>query len=738
MYFKTHVALLLLGLVSVSVSQYEIYPFFNESLSFEERVTDLISRLTLDEVIAQLSHGGSGQDGTGNDPAPGSVRLGIEPFSWYNECLRGVVWQTATPFPQALGLAATWSYEAIRSMAEATGEELRALWIDYTSRGLYGSHRGLHCCSPVINIMRHPLWGRNQETYGEDPFLSGVMAAAYVDGLKGRDPKYMRAVAGCKHFAAYAGPDNVPESRFSFNAVVSERDLRVTFFPQFKKCVEAGTGSIMCSYNMLNGVPNCANPYILNDVLRDDWGFKGFVISDLGAIENMMTGESYTSDPVVMAAASLQAGLNLELDGGDTDNVMSMLGQAVAAGYVTEDEIRGAAFPLFMIRMQLGMFDSTINNPYVNYSMDIIQSQEHRDLAVHLAAQSYVLLTNPNNFLPLQQTVYNHVAIVGPMADNALQLYGDYTPDVNTYYLKTPLQGLSPLGTTVTSGNGCADNYCTNYTSTNITEAVTGADLVFVCLGTGQAVEAEGNDRTELTLPGEQGTLLTDAIAAANGAPVVLLLFNAGPLALDPDVVTQLEAIIECFLPAQATGDALYQVVTGQVNPAGRLPFTWELSMDQVPDMTDYTMVNRTYRYWYQDSPQFPFGYGLSYTTFNYSDLSVTPTTGNVSRDVSVTVTNTGDRDGDEVIQTYIRWVSPSETMPILQLVDFARVTIAAGDSYTYTSNIPLERMAVFHDEGGFYVEAGDIEFFVGGQQPNQEVNIGSNVLSTTITIPSE
>jgi len=737
MYYTTVVAVLLLGLVGLS--QQQEYPFFNESLSFEERVTDLISRLTLDEVIAQLSHGGSGDDGTGNGPAPGIPRLGIDPFSWYNECLRGVVWAgAATSFPQSLGLAATWSYEALRSMAEATGEELRAKWLDFMSQGLYGSHRGLHCCSPVINIMRHPLWGRNQETYGEDPFLSGTMSEAYVDGLSGRDPKYMRAVAGCKHYAAYAGPDNVPVSRFTFDAEVSERDLRVTFFPQFKKCVEAGTGSIMCSYNKLNGVPNCANSYILNDVLRGDWGFEGFVISDMDAIEDMMTQHHYFSDEVQMAGATIQAGVNLELTSGSADNAFSMLGQAVEEGYVTEEEIRAAAFPLFMIRMKLGMFDSTINNPYLNYSLDIIQSQEHQDLAVHLATQSYVLLTNPNNFLPLQQDLYDHVSIVGPMADNAIQLFGGYNPDMDATYVKTPLQGLSPFGSTVTSGNGCDDNYCVNYNSTVTVEAVTGADLVFVCLGTGQEVEQEGNDRSVLTLPGEQGTLLTDAITAANGAPVVLLLFNAGPLALDPDVVTQLDAILECFFPAQATGDALYQVVTGQVNPGGRLPFTWEISMDQVPDMTNYTMVNRTYRYWYQDSPQFPFGYGLSYTSFNYTDLSVTPTTGNVSRDVSVTVTNTGDRDGDEVIQIYIRWVSPSETMPILQLVAFERVTISAGDSYTYTTNIPLDRMAVYHDVGGFYVESGDIEFFAGGQQPNQEVNVGSNVLSTTITIPSD
>jgi beta-glucosidase len=321
--------------------------------------------------------------------------------------------------------------------------------------------------------------------------------------------------------------------------------------------------------------------------------------------------------------------------------------------------------------------------------------------------------------------------------NNGYQQYNNYAPAFDKKYTSTPLSSLSVLGNTVTSGTGCSDLTCEAYNSTVITEAVTGADLVFVCLGTGTKVEREGRDRADMLLPGEQATLLTDAIAAADGAPIVLILFNAGPVELEPDVLSEIDAVLEVFFPAQSGGEAILQVVQGTVNPAGRLPYTWERSLEQAPNITDYSMANRTYRYWDQDSPMFPFGYGLSYTTFNYSDLSVTPTTGNVSRDVSVTVTNTGDRDGDEVIQVYIRWVSPSEEMPRLQLVAFDRVMIAAGDSYTYTTTVPLDSLAVFHDVGGFYVESGDIEFFVGGQQPNQLVNVGSNVLNTTITIPN-
>jgi len=234
---------------------------------------------------------------------------------------------------------------------------------------------------------------------------------------------------------------------------------------------------------------------------------------------------------------------------------------------------------------------------------------------------------------------------------------------------------------------------------------------------------------------GGDAQILSDAIDASNGAPIVLLLFNAGPVVIDTDLLEQVDSIIECFFPAQSTGDAILSVLTGETNPAARLPYTWETSMDQVPDMVNYTMVNRTYRYWYQDEPLYPFGYGLSYTTFRYSNFTVSATEGTGDRFVTVDVTNTGPRDGDEVVQVYIQWVAPSETMPILQLVEFDRVTITAGDTVTVSLTIAAENFMVYTDEDGFVFEDGDIVIYVGGQQPNQTENVGSNVLQQTITI---
>ncbi|MEE6484296.1 hypothetical protein FKM82_013830 [Ascaphus truei] len=280
-------------LLSLTVSLGQEYPFMDPSLPWDDRVKDLIGRLTLKEMMLQMARGGVMQNG----PAPPITRLGVKPYSWNTECLRGDAlapgW--ATSFPQALGLAASFSPELVSQVANATATEVRAKHNYFVSIGNYDDHTGLSCFSPVINIMRHPLWGRNQETYGEDPYLSGVLAAAFVRGLQGDHPRYVKASAGCKHFAAHGGPENIPVSRFSFDAKVEERDLRMTFLPQFHACVRAGSYSVMCSYNRVNGVPACANKMLLSDVLRTEWGFRGYVVSDEGAVEFIIWQHKYTS-----------------------------------------------------------------------------------------------------------------------------------------------------------------------------------------------------------------------------------------------------------------------------------------------------------------------------------------------------------------------------------------------------------------------------------------------------------
>ncbi|KAK3600407.1 hypothetical protein CHS0354_026640 [Potamilus streckersoni] len=629
------------------------YPFLNVSLPWDVRVDDLVKRLTLEELMVQMSKGGAGPQG---GPAPAIDRLGIKPYSWNTECLRGDASAgPATSFPQSLGLAASFSPSIIFDVAQATGIEVRAKYTDFSSQGVYGDHKGISCFSPVINIMRHPLWGRNQETYGEDPYLSGIYAANFVQGLQGDHPRYLRANAGCKHFDVHGGPENIPASRFTFDAQVRERDWRLTFLPAFKECVMAGSYSLMCSFNKINGVPACVNDKLLWNILRQEWGFQGYVISDEDAIENMITYHKYFNNSIDAVAACVKAGCNLEVTTSNPTPAYFSMVDAVNKGVLSEDTVRERAKPLFYTRMRLGEFDPSAMNPYTQYNLSYIQNPAHRELAVKAAMQTFVLLKNDNNLLPLRKN-FNNIAIIGPMADNLVQLFGNYNPDPDPKYSMTPLQGLQKLASQVNYAAGCSDNRCTNYSTDDIKKAVQGTQLAIVCLGIGLELESEDNDRSSMELPGNQSQLLQDAINFGNGAPVILLLFNAGPVNITMfDAEPRIPAILECFYPAQATGEALYNVLTMSVpgsNPAGRLPYTWYRTADQIPSMTSYTMEGRTYRY-FQGDALYPFGYGLSYSTFQY--LKMTFESVIVAGDplfLFGQVENMGDVDGEEVTST--------------------------------------------------------------------------------------
>ncbi|XP_067675028.1 uncharacterized protein [Haliotis asinina] len=728
--------LLLLALVPLVVGD---YPFRNTSLPWEDRVNDLVGRLTLDEIQLQMARGGSGSNA---GPAPAISRLGIKPYSWDTECLRGdVAAGEATSFPQALGLAASFSTDLIFRVAQATGEEVRAKYNNFTSHGIYGTHKGISCFSPVINIVRDPRWGRNQETYGEDPFLSGAFAANFVKGLQGNDPRYIRANAGCKHFNVHGGPDNIPAPRFSFDAEVSERDWRTTFLPAFRTCVKAGTFNLMCSYNRINGVPACANKKLLTDILRTEWGFEGYVISDEAAIENIITHHHYLNNSVDTVAACVKAGCNLELSQNLAQPVFMSLVDAVKQGKLTEDEVRTSVKALFNVRMRLGEFDPPEMNQYTKLNVSIVQSEIHRNLSVEAALKTFVLLKNENSVLPIKPSDYRDVAVVGPMANNSQALFGDYAPDMDPKYTTTPLQGVQSIWTTVRYGAGCSDSKCTQYARQEVQTAAKGSDLVFVCLGTGTEIEAEGNDKANLDLPGQQLQLLQDAVTFGQefGAKVILLLFNAGPLNVTWAVESpKVNAIMELFLSAQATGEALRRVLLAEGPnsvPAGRLPVTWPRYIDTVPDMTNYSMVERTYRY--ATYPVlFPFGYGLSYTSFFYDMLEYnTEVTAGADLTGSVSVINRGSFHADEVIQVYISWSNATVTVPQLQLVAFSRVFVPRGVQTKWDFTISAETMAVWTEQDGWVVEPGVISLWAGGQQPNTSPAVESNVLAGQFTV---
>ncbi|XP_052810011.1 uncharacterized protein LOC128238290 isoform X2 [Mya arenaria] len=714
-------------------------PFRNVSLQWNTRVDDLVGRLTLPDIMFQMAKGGAGAQG---GPAPAIPRLGIEPWAWNTECLRGDAGAgEATGFPQAIGLAAAFNPQLIFDVAKATGVEVRAKHNDYVKHKQYGDHKGLSCFSPVINIMRHPLWGRNQETYGEDPYLSGEYAANFVKGLQGDHFRYVQANAGCKHFDVHGGPENIPQSRFSFDAKVTDRDWRLTFLPAFRQCVHAGSYSLMCSFNKINGVPACANRKVLTEIARDQWGFHGYVISDEEAVENIVLFHHYANTSMQATIDAITAGLNIELTTSRKDPYFFTMIDAIKQGKLSETLVRERVKPLFYTRMRLGEFDPPEMNPYLRYNLSLVQSDEHRALAVKAAMQTIVLLKNSNGLLPIKKH-FNTIAVIGPMADNLVQQYGSYAADVSAKYARSPLAGLRPLADTVNFAAGCNDNKCANYSAPDVQKAVKGAQLVVICLGTGWLVEGEGNDRADMNLPGNQSQLLTDAIKYGGGSPILLLVFSGGPLNISAaDRDPRVSAIMQCFFPAQATGDAIFNVITMATNdasPAARLPYTWYDTADQIPSMTKYTMTGRTYRY-FQGAPLYPFGYGLSYTKFRYFGVELIPVIlAGDDQYVYGQVMNTGAVDSDEVVQLYISWRSTNQTMPRLQLAGFSRIHIRTGESQEFKFTVNARQLAVWTDDKGFVVEPGVIDVYVGGQQPNQRRTVPSNVLNTHFQIDGQ
>jgi beta-glucosidase len=719
--------------LAVALTSGQKYPFLDPKLPWSDRVDDLVNRLTLDEIVNQ-SAAIYGQ-------APPTVdRLGINAYTFDTECLRGYTDRNATAFPQALGLAATFSREVLYNMTFAVSHELRAYYNNDLKQGIHG-RSGLSCLSPVINIMRHPLWGRNQETYGEDPYLSGELVTQYVRGLQGDHPRYARATAGCKHFATYAGPEDVPVSRFGFNVQISERDLRMTFLPQFKACIQAGTYNVMCSFSRLNGVPACANKKLLTDILRNEWKFKGYVISDDDALLFAISQHHYFSNKMEAAAAAVKAGCNLELSDVSSDWAFASIPQAVSKGLLTKDDVSNNVKPIFYTRMRLGEFDPQDMNPYSNISMSVVLSPEHQELAIQAASMSFVLLKNLKGYLPFKKR-FARLAIVGPMADNPGALFGGYTPAPDRKFIKTPLEGLRRLGDDVRYASGCDNTGCLKYSHDDIKQAVVGAGFVIVCLGLGTDLELEGRDRSDLELPGNQLQLLKDAIFYSREAPLLLLLFNADPLDVTfAEESPEVDAIIACFYPAQATGEALYRVLTmtgPHSVPAGRLPATWPAQLHQIPPITNYNVSDgQTYRYLSGD-PLYPFGYGLSYSQFHYAGLAVSPTSIKAGQNVTVTVsvTNRGPYEADEVIQVYLSWVKAPVKAPQWTLVGFDRKTLSVDSPQQLTFTVTAEQMSLWLDDTtGFSVVPGDMIVYAGGQQPFQRVNVGSNVMQAKFTI---
>ncbi|MGB7280890.1 MAG: glycoside hydrolase family 3 C-terminal domain-containing protein [Candidatus Acidiferrum sp.] len=838
-------------------------PYLNPKLPIEQRVDDLISRMTLEEKISQLGH-----------TAPAIPRLRVPEYNWWNEGLHGVARAgIATVFPQAIGLAATFDVPLIHEVSETISTEFRAKYYETLHPdGSSDWYRGLTIWSPNINIFRDPRWGRGQETYGEDPFLTSRLGVAFVTGLQGDNPEYFKTVSTPKHFAVHSGPES---TRHSVDVHASRHDMEDTYLPAFRATVMEGKAeSLMCAYNSLNGQPACANTDLLQVHLRKDWGFQGYVVSDCGAVADVFGGHHVLPTAEQGVAAVFKAGMDLIC--GDYRHAMSTehtaILNAVRQGLLSEADLDRSLRRLFLVRFRLGMFDPRSADPYGRITPAENDTEAHRELALRTARESIVLLKNNNNLLPLKQAPAT-IAVIGPNADSLDALEGNYNgtpsrpvtilagihhrfpqskvvfvegtglvgpvtrpipsnalcvdascsehglkadyfpnmtlaglpvmsrtdPAVNfawgdtglspqllknysvrwTGFLTVPDSGDYLVGFTGQDGyrlwldgNLLVEDWTLHHPASTLTQkihlekdhpyplkieyfqdvrssesrliwslpddeerkavdAARNADLVVVVMGLSARIEGEemkvnangfaGGDRTRIDLPAPQEQLLERVYAVDK--PTVLVLTNGSALAANW-ANAKIPAILEAWYPGEEGGTAVAEALAGDFSPAGRLPVTFYKSVDQLPPFDDYSMANRTYRY-FDGEPLYPFGFGLSYTSFSYdrprADYAKISAGGSVT--ISAEVKNTGPVASDEVVELYITHPRV-EGAPLRALKGFQRLHFERGEKKTVKFVLRGRDLSIVDESGKHRIVPGEVEAWIGGGQPVTPANL--------------
>ena len=681
--------------------------YLDPAAPLEQRVADLVGRMTLEEKARALDHKG-----------PDLARFGLRSDKW-NQCLNGVKWDRPTTlFPVCIALGATWDPELVREVATVLSDEARAIYNGWKNDpGFPGEHKGLIYRAPVINISRNPYWGRIHEVWSEDPVLTGRLAVAYVQGLQGDHPRYLKIAATLKHYAV----NNVEAGRTRLDAVVPERWLREYWLPHFRDAVvEAKAQSLMASYNAINGTPNNINRWLLTDVLKTEWGHTGFVVSDLGGVRTMVEGHAGKKMTYVDAVAqSVMAGCDFS-DKEYRENIPA----AVQEGKLSEERLNDAVTRVMRTRIRLGECDPPDRLPWHALAPDVIDSPKHRAIALKAAQQSLVLLQNRGGLLPLDRKALTRIAVIGPHADVVtLNNYNGKAKDPVTVLQgirnRAPgIELLHAVGGEIAPPRGAqgapAPKTDLQAEIRKAVEAAKAAEVALVFVGTNAAVEQEGRDRMTLALPGNQEELV-EAVAAANPRTVVVLM-SAGPLAV-PWAKEHVPAILQAWWPGGEGGNAVADVLFGDVNPGGRLPYTVYASDDQVPPQDVYD-ISKGFTYMYmKGEPLFAFGHGLSYTAFAYGSLRVSPKQvppdGTVA--ASVNVANAGARAGDEVVQLYVRDVDCRVVRAARELRGFRRIRLQPGEKKTVTLEVPV-RQLTFWDETAhaFVVEPGTFEVMVG------------------------
>jgi len=689
----------------------EQFPYLDTSLPFAERAKDLISRLTLDEKVGLMSH-----------PAIGIDRLNIPKYNYWNEALHGIARSgRATVFPQAIGMASTWDKDLVKTVASAISDEGRAKYHEALRRNGYSAqYQGLTFWSPNINIFRDPRWGRGQETWGEDPFLTGEMGSAFVKGMQGDDPKYLKTSACAKHFAVHSGPE---KDRHTFNAIVSKRELYDTYLPAFKKLVtEANVESVMGAYNRTLDEVCCGSKFLLQETLRKEWNFKGHVVSDCFALSDFHLNHKVTKDAAESAALAIKNGCDL-----GCDHVFDEIPEAIKRGLITEADVDNALERSLTTRFKLGMFDPPEMVPYTSISTDVVSCDKHRKLAYKTAIESLVLLKNKDNILPIKPTT-KKIFVTGPMATSMEILLGNYYGFNNQ--MVTLLEGMTgrlPEGMGMEYTAGATLKHPREIKETWAPGLAQSSDISIVCVGYSSFLEGEegesllspqNGDRDSISLPKTQVEYIKEL--AISGAKIVLVVTGGSPIALG-EVEDLADAIIFIWYPGMEGGKAVADVLFGDISPSGKLPLTFPKSLDQLPAFDDYRMAGRTYRYMTEE-PLYPFGFGLSYSKFKYDNLVLDKNELNEgeSLNLSVTVSNVGDQLAAEVVQFYISDLEASTTVPISHLVGFERVELNADSSSTIKFTLTPDMMSFFNDEGKLTLEPGEFRLEIGGCSPGK------------------
>ena len=693
----------------------------------EQQADNIISKMTLEEKFSQLMN-----------ETPGIARLGIEPYDWWNEGLHGVGRAgRATVFPQPIGLGATFDSGLVKQIGDAIATEARAKYIVARRNKNYARYTGLTFWSPNVNIFRDPRWGRGMETWGEDPFLTGTLGTAFVKGMQGDDPVYLKVAACGKHYAVHSGPE---ATRHSVNVEPTKHDLWETYLPAFEMLVKEGKVEIiMGAYNRVYGESASGSKFLLTDVLRNKWGFKGHIVSDCDAVNDIYKGHQIVKTPAEACAVAIKAGLNVEC--GSTFKAMK---DALDQQLITEADIDHALKPLMMTRLKLGILQPDSDCPYNKIGEEVVGSKEHIALARQAAVESMVLLKNDGGMLPIAKDIHT-LFVTGAGAADAFWLMGNYFGISDRYC--TYLQGIVSKvsnGTAVNYRPGALESTPTRNSINWAVDEAAGAEKTIVVMGNtgnldgeeGEAIDSERGDRDNIRIPESQMQFLRDVRAMKTKLKkggIVVVLTGGSPVDVR-EVCELADAVVMAWYPGQEGGYALADLLFGDANFSGRLPVTFPADGDKLPPFEDYSMKGRTYKYM-SDNIYFPFGYGLSYGRVSYGGLSVKADRKRGAT-VSFSLKNEGSREVVETPQVYVSAPGAGTSAPLQQLAAFRRVAVAPGATVEVSIDIPVERLMTIDNNGEARLLRGDYTLTVAGASPSSRSDtLGVSAVSAKVKL---